>query len=72
MSVPPVGKYELMLLEHLLTGPGETPLGIGTMTMTKLLQKGWAAPHSEAGAKLYTITDAGRLALQRQKQARPK
>ena len=67
MSGSPAGKFEVMLLQHLEPGPGEVPLGIGTMTMTKLLQKGWAAPHlsSDPGVRLYAITEAGRLALKR-------
>ena len=60
-----MGKLERGLLAHFAAGPAGLPPGLGTMTLTKLLERGWACkhPHDGSGPRLYAITESGRLAL---------
>lgn len=60
-----MGKHERELLEHFAKAPSDLPSGLGTMTLGKLLERGWACrhPYDGAGPRLYAITDSGRRAL---------
>ena len=60
-----MGKLERGLLTHFAGGPAELPPGLGTMTLSKLLERGWACkhPYEGSGPRLYAITESGRRAL---------
>lgn len=60
-----MGKHERDLLTHFAAGPADLPTGIGTVTLSKLLERGWACrhPYEGAGPRLYAITEEGRCAL---------
>lgn len=61
-----MGKLERGLLAHFAAGPADLPSGLGTMTLSKLLERGWARkhPHDGSGPRLYAITESGRRALE--------
>ena len=60
-----MGKHERDLLAHFAAGPADLPSGLGTMTLSKLLQRGWACkhPYEGSGPRLYAITESGLRAL---------
>ena len=62
-----MGKLERGLLAHLAAGPADLPPGLGIMTLSKLLERGWACkhPYEGSGPRLYAITESGRRALAR-------
>lgn len=60
-----MGKHERDLLTHFEAGPAALPNGLGPMTLTKLLERGWACKHPYVGSgpRMYDITESGRRAL---------
>ena len=62
-----MGKQERDLLAHFAAGPADLPSGLGTMTLSKLLERGWACkhPYGGSGPRMYAITESGRRALAR-------
>ena len=60
-----MGVFEKKLLQHLAAGPAPIPVGIGVMTLTKILHRGWAQPHAGGtrDERFYALTEKGRAAL---------
>ena len=60
-----MGLFEKRLLRHLASGPASIPIGIGMMTLTKLMDRGWAVPHDGGTSqeRFYALTEKGRIAL---------